>query len=216
MRAKPKTTYVAASPQTWELVRAAYLSGLSGPTVAARFGVSVTALRKRAAREGWTKQAFARARDLPAHDPALALAHAPGHAYGRVPAPPPARDAVGAGLDAIVERHMVSLHVEPEQLARRALGLAARAVAEGRGLEAGRLARAAKAIGELNDVLPPAGWGDDEADGDPDGRRAHLRAMAVAIALNLAERIVAGRPLPPEFEAARREREEERGERGEG
>ena len=52
MKPKPKSTYVTASPQTWELIRAAYLSGLSGPTVAARFGVSVTALRKRAMREG--------------------------------------------------------------------------------------------------------------------------------------------------------------------
>lgn len=61
MKPKPKSTYVTASPQTWELIRAAYLSGLSAPTVAARFGVSVTALRTRAMREGWTKAAFARA-----------------------------------------------------------------------------------------------------------------------------------------------------------
>ena len=40
----------------------AYLSGLSAPTVAARFGVSVSALRKRARREGWTKQQYAAAR----------------------------------------------------------------------------------------------------------------------------------------------------------
>ena len=59
MKAKPITTYITASPETWELVRAAYLSGLSAPACGARFGVSVSALRKRAEKEGWTKAAFA-------------------------------------------------------------------------------------------------------------------------------------------------------------
>jgi uncharacterized protein YjcR len=58
MRAHPATTYVRAGPQTWGRIREAYLSGLSAPTVAARFGVSVAAIRKRAAREGWTKAAM--------------------------------------------------------------------------------------------------------------------------------------------------------------
>ena len=35
----PRTRYVTASPATWILIRGAYLSGLSAPTVAARFGV---------------------------------------------------------------------------------------------------------------------------------------------------------------------------------
>lgn len=51
-RRLPRTRYVHASPQTWSLIRGAYLSGLSAPTVAARFGVSETAIRKRARREG--------------------------------------------------------------------------------------------------------------------------------------------------------------------
>ncbi len=197
MKAKPKTRYVAASPQTWELVRAAYLSGLSAPTAAARFGVSVTALRKRAAREGWTKRDFAAVQGAvqPPHAP---VAQAP-------------RDLIDAGLDAIVEQHMVPLYLEPEQVTRRALGLSARALAEGRALDAERLARAAKAIASLGDALVGCGWGgrgydDEDEQADPDGRRAYLRSMAVTIALNLAEKIAAGKPLPAEFEAVLAER----------
>ena len=59
MKALPKTRYVTVAAETWGLIRGAYLSGLSAPTVAARFGVSVTALRKHAAKEGWTKRVFA-------------------------------------------------------------------------------------------------------------------------------------------------------------
>lgn len=54
-------TYTLVSDPTWELIRAAYLSGLSGAVVARRFGVTLSSLRKRASRHGWTKQALARA-----------------------------------------------------------------------------------------------------------------------------------------------------------
>ena len=57
MRPHATTTYVRAGPRAWALIRDAYLSGLSAPTVAARFGISVCAVRKRARREGWTKAA---------------------------------------------------------------------------------------------------------------------------------------------------------------
>jgi|GEM_PF-4128770 len=43
--------YVTVSPDTWSLIRGAYLSGLSARTVAGRFGAAEGALRKRAARE---------------------------------------------------------------------------------------------------------------------------------------------------------------------
>lgn len=193
MRAKPRTTYVAASPQTWELIRAAYLSGLSAPTAAARFGVSVGALRKRAAREGWTKQAFARTQA-----PGSPAAHAP-----------PADD-IALRIEAIVARQVLPLHEEPEAMARRALGHATRAIAEGRGLEAERLVRAARQLRELSDEMPPAHyfWEDDET-ADPDGRREHMRVMVRSLALTLAERIAAGRPLPAEFEGLRAERAED-------
>lgn len=74
----PKRSYSIVSEDTWALIRSAYLSGLSGTVVAHRFNVSLSALRKRAQREGWTKthqaQALGRA---PAQPP---------------PGPPPSRD----------------------------------------------------------------------------------------------------------------------------
>lgn len=199
MRAKPNTRYVAASPQTWELIRAAYLSGLSAPTAAARFGVSVGALRKRAAREGWTKEAFARAQG--ALPPAFAAAPAAAQAG------PLSDGEVALRIEAIVGRHMVPLYEEPEAMMQRAMGHAARAIAEGRGLDAERLVRAARELRDLADHTPPAGhYFEVDDDDDPDGRREHMRAMLRTIALHLAERLAAGEPLPPEFETARAEK----------
>jgi hypothetical protein len=40
-------TYTKVSPQAWELVRAAYLSGLSATLPARRFRVTLSSLRKR-------------------------------------------------------------------------------------------------------------------------------------------------------------------------
>lgn len=67
MRVKPTTTYHLASPKTWALIRAAYLSGLSAPALAARFGSATwrsasapggTAGRKRPTRSGSTGRAL--------------------------------------------------------------------------------------------------------------------------------------------------------------
>jgi hypothetical protein len=204
MKAKPKTTYVAASPQTWELVRAAYLSGLSAPTAAARFGVSVTALRKRAAREGWTKRAYACAQ---APLPALAPPHAcaPPAAHNA-----PARDDIALRVEAIVARQMVPLYEEPTVMARRALGQAQRSIAEGRGLDAARLVRAARELHELDGYLPSARYlFDEEDEGDYDGRREQMRVMVRSLALTLADKLVAGEPLPAEFQRLRDMRDED-------
>ena len=76
VRMSTSKTYTKVSPQTWELVRAAYLSGLSATVVARRFGVTCSSLRKRASREGWTKAALARAstpETLTAHRPKPSL-----------------------------------------------------------------------------------------------------------------------------------------------
>lgn len=45
----------AAPDDVWEAVRADYLSGLSGPECCRRHGIGLTALRNRAAREGWRR-----------------------------------------------------------------------------------------------------------------------------------------------------------------
>ncbi|HEX6860509.1 MAG TPA: hypothetical protein VF138_09980 [Caulobacteraceae bacterium] len=207
MRPKPKTTYATASPQTWELIRAAYLSGLSAPTAAARFGVSVTALRKRAAREGWTKAAFARAR---APLPACAPAHPPPPAPLPAPAHGARVDDIPLRIEAIVARQMIPLFEEPTAMARRALGQAQRQIAEGRGLEAAQMVRAAKELHALEDYIPAARYFfDEDEESDYDGRREHMRVMLRTIALNLAEMIAAGKPLPAEFEGLRAVREED-------
>jgi len=204
MKAKPRTTYVAASSQTWELIRAAYLSGLSAPTAAARFGVSVTALRKRAAREGWTKRAYARAQaPLPTHASAHALAPPAAHNA-------PARDDIALRVEAVVARQMVPLFEEPTVMARRALGQAQRSISEGRGLEAARMVRAARELHELDGYLPSARYlFDEEDERDYDGRREHMRVMVRDLALTLAQKITAGQPLPAEFQSLRAPREED-------
>lgn len=207
MRAKPRTTYVAASPQTWELIRAAYLSGLSAPTVAARFGVSVTALRKRAAREGWTKQAFARA--LGARTQGALVARP-----ATLPALAPEAElspeaAIALRVEAVAARQMMPLYEEPEEMCRRALGMAARAISEGDGLAAARLVRSARELRDLDGSMPPASYWDADELEDVDGRREHMRVMVRSLALRLAGMIVAGKPLPAEFETLRAEQAED-------
>lgn len=80
-------------PETWARVRDAYVAGESGPSVARRFDVGLANLRKRAMREGWTRNRTAVALDaqLPPRreegspgEPALADAEAP---YATAPMP---------------------------------------------------------------------------------------------------------------------------------
>lgn len=187
MKALPKTRYVTVAGETWGLIRGAYLSGLSAPTVAARFGVSVTALRKHAAKEGWTKRAFA-ARSASARS-------APGP--GPAPVPPPEGSPDEA---AVLAAWRAPLHIRPDDLARRALAGAAHALKSGEGLNAVRLARAATEIARLNDVL---NWADEdpaEADERFEAGQAMMRMFLRERALTLARDLMAGRDLPPEYE----------------
>lgn len=50
-------------PETWKRVREAYATGESGPSVAMRFDVGLANLRKKAMREGWTRNRLAVASD---------------------------------------------------------------------------------------------------------------------------------------------------------
>ncbi len=52
-------------PETWALVRDAYLAGEPAKLLCARFDVSYANLRAKALREGWTRRAYAAAVDLP-------------------------------------------------------------------------------------------------------------------------------------------------------
>ena len=195
MKAHPRSRYVTASPETWSLIRGAYLSGLSAPTVAARFGVSETALRKRARREGWTKRLYA-ARATPWN---LCAGRAgTGASSGLSDPESPDPDAVTEAK--LLEAWTSPMNIRPDDLARRALANAAHAVKAGEGLNAVRLARAAAEIARLNDLL-------DWAEADPareeaafEARQGMMRMFVREQALRLAQDMVAGRALPPEYE----------------
>jgi hypothetical protein len=191
----PDTRYVTVSPDTWSLIRGAYLSGLSARTVAGRFGVSEGAMRKRAAREGWTKRAFAAratpwpgALERPRMDSAAPSAATAGEAD------------VPLTEDDIVAAWTSPIQIRPGDLARRALAAAAEAVRGGRGLTALRLARAASEIARLDALfewveLDPAAEEARSAEGQLMARR-FLRERALGLARDLA----LGRPLPPEYD----------------
>lgn len=198
----PDTRYVTVSPDTWSLIRGAYLSGLSARTVAGRFGVSEGALRKRAAREGWTKRAFAaRATPWPGAPDRPRTAAFAGSAGTAAPFAAKAGE-LDAPLteDDIVAAWTAPIQIRPGDLARRALASAAEAVRAGRGLTALRLARAASEIARLDALfewveLDPAEEEARSAEGQLMARR-FLRERALVLARDLA----LGRPLPPEYD----------------
>ena len=192
MKALPKTRYVTVAAETWGLIRGAYLSGLLAPTVAARFGVSVTALRKHAAKEGWTKRAFAARQALERSTPP--------------PGPAPAAPADGPPDEAaVLAAWRAPLYIRPDDLARRALAGAAHALKTGEGLNAVRLARAATEIARLNDVLEWAEEDPAESDERFEAGQAMMRMFLREQALTLAQDLMAGRDLPPEYEAMKLE-----------
>lgn len=205
MQPHPRTTYVTASPATWSLIRGAYLSGLSAPNVAVRFGVSVSAIRKRARREGWTKAVFAATatpwsgwRTGPALDTSAT------ETGGR------SSHGLGVGSteeEAILEGWRSPIHIRPGDLARRALANAAHAVKTGAGLNAVRLARAAAEIARLDGLLD---WAvddpavtDEQAEGRDNVMRLFLREQALKLARILAD----GGELPAPYAEARAELE---------
>lgn len=191
------THYRTASPETWSLIRGAYLSGLSAPTVGARFGVSEGAIRKRAKREGWTKRDYAaRATPWPGGLPPPAQHLAPTS---------PVEDPMRAAEDRAMERWRQPPNFEAMAVARKALAGAAHALKAGEGLNALRLARAAAEIARLDPIID---WhGDDIAESEAvmEARHDMMLNFLRDRALSLAEDIVAGRPLPSEFEALKAE-----------
>ena len=197
MHARPSTPYTRAGPRVWALIREAYLAGLSAPTLAARFGVSIGAIRKRAGREGWTKAAAARAAPFPG---------APGPTRPRVNSPPGAPLPGAPGETEVVRACAIPTVIQPQTLARGALARAAAALRDGEGLAALRLARAAEAIARLDDRLD---LDFDDTPIDDDGREAMLRTYVRSIAVGLAVSLARGEPLPegyadlaPDFAAA--------------
>ena len=154
-----RNKYKIAGPQTWELVRAAYLNGESARVVAERYGVTMPAIRRRAWKEKWTK------RDL-----AAAL-----EARGIAPPPPPAApDYIEAHIPRAVERQAEDAAREAEMnalveqiasaedasgiaaaLERRALAQASVAMVRGRSKEAQALASMAEMMRKRTMVVAP-------------------------------------------------------------
>ena len=186
MRAHPTTTYVRAGPEAWARIREAYLSGLSAPTVAARFGVSVAAIRKRAAREGWTKAAQAGAMRP---RPSARLHPADGGAPDAAPGAP--------DEGAVIAAYRIPLALHPRSLARQSLARAAHALREGRALDAQRMAAAAEAV--LRVEAQVDWWPDHEEEIDDDGRDALLAQFVRSMAVDVAVKLARGQPLPAAY-----------------
>ncbi|MFA4892133.1 hypothetical protein [Brevundimonas sp.] len=120
-------------PETWAQVRAAYVAGESAPSVARRFDVGLSNLRRRAMAEGWTRSRIAERLDLTP-------------VRGGADAPP----AMLAPLSVLAETAEPPW-VDPEVAMGRALRRATWLVSEGRAAEARALARAVEALERMWD-----------------------------------------------------------------
>jgi hypothetical protein len=146
-----RAPYAIVSDETWELVRAAYLSGLSASVVAARFGITVWGLRKRAGREGWTKLAYAAAREENAR---------------------PSGEDSRSGLSPPPDEP----EPDAESVVRAAMARAGRALMTGQGAEAQALVRATEGYLRLQAAIYRDGIGDPQF-ADTPGRRAALAGL---------------------------------------
>lgn len=115
-------------PETWARVRAAYVAGESAPSVARRFDVGLSNLRRRAMAEGWTRSRIAEQLDLR-----------------------PPRGGIDDPLPALAALSLISEtaeppHVDPEVAVERALRRAAWLLSQGQAAEASALMRAVEAL----------------------------------------------------------------------
>lgn len=115
-------------PETWARVREAYVAGESAPSVARRFDVGLSNLRRRAMAEGWTRSRIAERLDLKP-------------VRGGVEAPSPAITPL-----AMLEAEPEPPYVDPEIATGRALRRVTWLVSEGRAAEARALAQAVEAM----------------------------------------------------------------------
>jgi hypothetical protein len=118
-------------PETWAQVRKAYVAGESAPSVARRFDVGLSNLRRRAMAEGWTRSRIAERLDLRP-------------LRGGADDPPPALMALAA-LEAMPE----APRIDPDIAMRKAVRRAAWLVSQGQAAEATALLRAAEALDRL-------------------------------------------------------------------
>jgi len=118
-------------PETWARVRMAYVAGESAPSVARRFDVGLSNLRRRAMEEGWTRSCIAERLDLRP-------------LRGGADDPPPALMALAA-LEATAEVPRISAEAAIIKGVRRAAWL----ISQGQAAEAAALLRAAEALDRM-------------------------------------------------------------------
>ncbi len=202
MKAKPKTTYRLVSPDTWRLIRAAYLSGLSAPTVAARFDISVAALRKRAAREGWTKRDILALNPRPVgqvHEVVGNLHDVEGKVVEVRDVQPlrAVQDQIVENVYAAVSIAMPRSSPEPAALGRKALLHAAHALAQDRPRDALAHAKAAEVIARLDRLIPDMEAAED--DENVDWRMRGMRKFIWQTAAIMADHMANGGEPPMSF-----------------
>ena len=127
-------------PETWAQVRKAYVAGESAPSVARRFDVGLSNLRRRAMAEGWTRARIAERLDL---KPVRGGADDPGP--GLTPLAEPADIPDLSELD-------------PELALGLALHRATWLVGKGRAGEARALAQAVEALVRMWDAAAEREW----------------------------------------------------------
>ena len=127
-----RNRYKFHGPETWALIRAAYLGGETALSIARRFDVNVGTLRMRATKDGWTRSAHAAATD-----PAAAPNPAGRRRAGSGPSPP----------GRVVKRSAApAADVTPAELLRRALREVSQALDEGRTADARALSQMAESL----------------------------------------------------------------------
>jgi hypothetical protein len=141
----PRKPYAIVPPEVWPLIQAAFLSGLSASVVAARYGATVHAIRKRASREGWTKRDYARVLAARGEGPQPPERDPNAEAQG--PVKPLGGEPPRGGADAAE-----GPPPDPRDVLAAAVATASRMLMQGRGGEAQAMVRAAEGLVRLADL----------------------------------------------------------------
>lgn len=130
---KRTTPQKRRGPETWNLVKEAYIAGHPAPALAITYDVTEAAIRQRAYKGGWTRKQLAEA----------AEARAP-RTRGLSPTPGSDPDLTSASANGMT----------PQAALASAIAQASALLGAGRSAEAGNLLKAAELLGRLAGVTP--------------------------------------------------------------